>query len=783
MSAFDLTLLSLYRIGGQEWPQLPGLLAQNPPRRPARGREQDRLLVYLTLAGNISYSTSEYAQIANQVSETFYATAGSLTYALKTATEGLNAFLVERNMKTTGKGLYSIGALVLAALRGNQLYLVQCGPTHVYRLGAELTHFNDAQLAGKGLGLSQTARMYFSQVTLNAGDRVLFCAALPPNWDKALGEDRGRSSLESTRRRLMAVTDSNISAVLIQVAEGTGVMNLQRSSKDLPAESAPAAAPAPAPRPALQPASLPPAAVLPDNQPEAAPTAVPAPGVPHPVIEAASRPVTEPPVQPTPQPVSRSAARRAAAAEYSPEPKVLLTPERKEQFQKSLRGIARFLAQAIQSARENGGKLAAALEKFLPRLLPGDEQELAPSLRSLPLFIAILVPVLVATIGVVLYSNWGVPEQYRTYYSQALATREQALVETNPVRQRELWKTVIDGLDSADSYTSEKPTEESGNLRREAQNALDSLNRTVRLEFKPAFNGSLSPGLVVTRMAASDTDLYLLDATRGTVMRGVYNNRNYDMDGSFECGPGSYDGIQVGNLIDIVALPRSNPSAATLLGIDASGNLLYCIPDEKPHATFLKMPDTGWNKITAFAYDANNLYVLDAPARAVWVYFGAADLTFPDNPYYFFESQVPLEMEKTTGMAVNGDDLYLLHADGHLTTCTLSRISVSPTRCNDPAVFIDTRPGFQGGIRLADGNFSQVAFTTPPDPSVALLQPYTQSVFRFSARALELQSQIQGLAKGSLIPEGAEITAMTFSPNKFMFLFAGNQVYFAINIP
>ena len=183
MSTLDLNLISLYRINGQEWPLLPGLLALNPPRKTARGREQDRLIVYLTLAGNVMYSSSEYAQISAQVSERFYSTGGSLTFALKTAVEALNTYLVERNMKTAGTGgQYSLGALVLAALRGDSFYIVQSGPTHTYWLGNGRTqHFHDATLAGKGLGLSQTARMHFSQITLNPDDQVLFCTTLPPN--------------------------------------------------------------------------------------------------------------------------------------------------------------------------------------------------------------------------------------------------------------------------------------------------------------------------------------------------------------------------------------------------------------------------------------------------------------------------------------------------------------------------------------------------------------------------------------------------------------------------
>lgn len=794
MNAFDLTLLSLYRINGQEWPLLPGLLAQNPPKKTARGREQDRLLVYLTLAGNLTYSTGEYTQMVGQVAETFYATSGSLTFALKTANETLNTFLVDRNMKTTAKGQYSIGALVLCALRGNSMYIVQSGPTHVYHLGKEINHIYDSQLAGKGLGLSQTAKMYFTQTTLNSGDRMLLCAALPPNWDKSLNDEHGIPTLEATRRRLLAITDTNVSAVLLQAVDGSGAMDIFRSAKGLPAEAR-----APEPKSATQPVSKPvgveppPVAVVPSNVPVAVPESKP-------VIQPTTRPVMvekpSAPSVPVSAPLSSSEPRAdslirtptppeepQSEEEYSPELKVFIRPETREQFQNGMRAVARFLAQSIKNGRAFSQKLAGWGDKLIPRLLPGDEEEAGVAFpRLLPLFIAIVVPVIIATIGYITYTQLGQPEQSLAYYRQADEARAQALSETDPTKVRVQWETVIDRLDKADNISI---TPQSQQLRQEAQNALDTLARIIRLDFKPAFSTPLSQTLQVTHMSASDVDVYLLDSTRGVVMRGAFNSHNYDLDGSFECGPGNFDGIQVGALIDIIALPRSNPTGATLLSIDASGNLLYCAPGEKPRAAFLQMPDTGWKGITSMAYDANNLYILDAPAHAVWVYFGNTEIKFPEKPYFFFEAQVPVMLEQAIGLAINGDDLYLLYKDGHMTTCTLSRLDVSPTRCNDPALYIDTRPGFQGGMRLADGEFSQITFTSPPDPSVALLEPYTQSIFRFSARALELQNQVRTKAgKDNPLPKGAKATAMAFSPNKVLFIFLENgQVFFASNVP
>jgi hypothetical protein len=138
-------------------------------------------------------------------------------------------------------------------------------------------------------------------------------------------------------------------------------------------------------------------------------------------------------------------------------------------------------------------------------------------------------------------------------------------------------------------------------------------------------------------------------------------------------------------------------------------------------------------------------------------------------------------------MAVNGDDLYLLNQDGHMTTCTLSRIDVSPTRCNDPAPYVDTRPGYQSGRTLVDGNFTQIAFTSAPNPVVTLLQPASvePSVFRFSPRALELQNLLRSRpGKDDHLPKSARITSMAFSPNRMLFVAMDNgQVFFAANVP
>lgn len=748
MSAFDLNFLSLYRINGNEWPVMPGLLALNPPRKAARGREQDRLIVYVTLAGNVAYTPAEYSEIAAQIADRFYNTSGSITLGLKTAVESLNTYLVERN----SKGQYSVAALVLAALRGSALYITQCGPTHAYwLLNGEARHFYDPGLAGKGLGLNDKAQMYFAQVNLSANDRMLFCTALPPNWDKSFADERGNPTLEVTRRRLLAITDTNVSGVLFQAVEGTGVMNILRaSSSQAPTVSPPVSEVA-------QPAA--------NSEPVKAVDA-------NLVVEAALAPIQTPPVRPT-------VKKKDTATE-----KPLLSPQQREKLKSGTQRTAAFLARAIQSGRSISQRVNESIQTLIPRLLPGDPDAGPNSYDSWRAFIAIAFPILFITVGVLVYYQFGQPKVFQSYYDKAVAAAEQAKSEQDPTQLRTDWETVLGLLTTAEKqYLVPEKATEAHKLREQAQKALDQLNRIVRVDYRLAFNTPLRH-LNVTRMAATDVDIYLLDNVTGSVVHGNLNGQTYSTDPGFDrCKPGTYNGIQVGMLIDIIALPRSNPSGASVIGIDNAGNLLYCASDETPKAASLQKPDKDLQSITAIAYDSNNLYLLDSLGRAVWVFFGTVDVQFPDKPYFFFESQVPDGMEQAVGMTVNGDDLYLLHQDGHLTTCTLSRIEASPTLCTDPAILVDTRPGYESSETLRGALFTQITFTSPPDPAVALLEPYTQSIYRFSARALELQHEISPLPDEKNRLPNSDITAMAFSPNKVLFIFAGGQVYYAVNVP
>lgn len=831
MSELDLTLYSLYRAKGQEIPSLPGLLAQNPPRRVARGRENDRLLVYLTLTGNVPFSAEEYAQVAGKLAERFYQTSGSLTFALKTSVEALNGVLAERNMKTTGQGQYVIGMLVLAALRDSSLYVVQSGTTHVYFMGGEsgLQHYHDLTMAGKGLGLSQTCRMYFAQIQVRPGDRLLFCAQHPPEWESALAEERGAASVEATRRRLFTVTQANLNAVLVGISDGNGDMRVMRL------EPAPMMTPTVRPEtntPPARPAELATPAVTSVVKEEASPVksdvANPPPSevvsepsfavplmadVPEPAYEA-SIPMEAEPSTPLTDDLPDNVASPVLAVEAGPasQPPASVVEEQPVQSVQRPRPVrlerpssrseepniqtlerpasgpatrpndlgrraARFFARAIRAGRSGQQSSTAWFARYLPRLLPGDEN--TSTLNWMPLM-SIVIPLLVVTMALVIYFDEGQRQEYEYNYKLAVETYMSMTTSKvqNPVEMRPKLEAVLNALDHAEAF---EQTEESALLRKRAQTALDALDRVVRMDFRPAIDVPFSKTVYVKHMVASDSDLYMLNETDGSVLRAVWNGQSFTLT-DFNCKPGSYQGIIVGKLVDIIALPRAGD--ATLLGIDSSGNLLYCIPDEAPRVASLAVPDLGWNAISAITYDAGSLYVMDAKNKAVWMYSGTPDAQFKNQPGFFFGNDIP-DTTNAVGIAVNGDDLYILHRDGHLTICTFSRISVSPTRCNNPVIYVDTRPGHQSTTTVSDGVFTQVQFTSPPDPAVVFLAPVTRSIYRFSPLSMELQNLIRSKAgREDPLPEKAEITAMAFSPNKFLFVFVGNRVFFTqMNLP
>jgi hypothetical protein len=470
-----------------------------------------------------------------------------------------------------------------------------------------------------------------------------------------------------------------------------------------------------------------------------------------------------------------------SAVEASPKPgRARRRRERSSAHAAATRQIAKTMVGGIQTGRRVNERVGAFFRRFIPRLLPGSDVNKPLSLPTYVLiFIAVVIPVTVVTVASIVYLRFGQSIQYDDLYAQARNAQSQAVSESDPIRQRDAWQRVISYLNDADSF---RETDESKQLRNEAQFQLDILMGIIRLEFTPAFPRGLGNAAQISRMSASESDLYMLDAEGGKILHAVFTGKSLELDTAFSCQPGSYGGYQVGPMIDLLALPKVNALNASVLGIDASGNLLYCAPNQVPKAIPLPQVPTNWGRITAFALDSGNLYVLDAQSRAVWVFAGM-DSTFTDTPYFYFGNEIPANIDSAIDLAINGDELYMLHADGHLSTCTFSRLTEVPTRCQDPAPRVDNYPAHRDVDVFGLAHFTQMAITSPPNTVILLLDSANRSVFRFSPRSFELQNQVMGYAGKANPFQTGQATAMAVSPGYVLYLAIGDQVYFATDLP
>jgi uncharacterized membrane protein len=801
----DLDVLPIYRLGGFEQPAMPGLHLAIPPRRTARGRAADLLILMLELKGNAPLSVNQQSHLLAEISNTYYQHRGSVTASIRAAIEHLNQILLDRNKKSAETGLQSVGLLTAIVARESAIYLAQSGPMHTFVITpGDTVHLYNAQNSGRGLGVSSTPSVHFFQTGMENGGLVLGSPAPPPTWTAGNLKASYRLRLENLHRSLINQAGPDLAAIIIKVRPGKGELHLLQPIPGRQAEeSFPSSAP-PASRPDLATTSS--AAVEfrtetpaqpqqpspQDNQAgglsapmtsDPTPPQSPVPGEiqeselpdeqaatrvhPPPVAPEASPPIPIPAVKPVLEDTAPPPTRGASApAETS------AAAERETTTGARRRSIGERIAPALLALNQSAGnaweRTTRSLRTLLGRMTPGGDAFSLPS--SVMVSIAVIIPLVIVTIALTTYLRRGLAGQHEVYLERASQAASQAAEITDPVQARAAWGTTLDQVATAEAYGR---SEGSDALHAQAQGALDQLDGVTRLAFQPALTRSYNENVEISRLISTPEDIYMLNAADGSVLRAWLSARGYEPDATFSCGPGVYGSITVGELIDIAPLPKGNDFNATMLALDRNGNLIYCIPGKPPIAAPLVPPDSNWGEPKSIAIDSGSLYVLDPVTNAVWLYRGA-NYNFGDRPSLFFTDEIP-PLADVIDLAANRQDLYLLHEDGHLTTCTGSDLDVAPTRCTDPAPFSDSRPGREPEVAvIPETQFSQILFTAPPDPSVYLLDPVSQAIYHFSLR-LTFQRQFQSQEPLSENPA----VAFTVSPNRTVFLAIGNEVYYA----
>ena len=755
-SALDLVLLPIIPAGNQNRSWLPGLFADKSPRRPARGRQEDLLILFLSITGNAPLPPKQLDDIGAELARTYFKTPGSVTAAQRIVAERLNEFLLDRNLHDTGAGHQGVGLLTQIVLKGNLLYLAQSGPVHAFLLtGQNSAHYYDPQLSGRGLGLRRMPTIRYTHATMAPDDAIILSPNPPPYWSAPVLQDERNHGFESLRHRLLNQSSPGVSGALVQARPGSGEIHFLQPeiSSGFRTELA-------------QSGSL-----------SRSSTAIPPsrPRIEIPKAGGVYAKPTQAPVNPTIETglpsnqASRSPSHAPAAATSSQADQTERRQEQSRQPQINLRPVLSALYFVGGAFWKVIRFIARALGALFVRVLPDSGIFTLPV--STMAFIAIAIPLLVVTVATVVYFQRGRMAQYDAYFARAEETAQEAQASTDPQSQRTTWESTLEQLNLAESY---RVTADSKALRAQAQGVLDNLDSIERLDFKPALVQGLKENAHIARMVSTDSDIYMLNATEGVVARATLTSSGYVVDPTFQCGPGPSGGFIIGAIVDITSLPKDNEENATVLGMDANGNLLYCIPGEAPLAAQITPPDSNWNSPQALVYDTGDLYILDAPANAVWIYRG---MDFSTQPRLFFDEQIP-PMGDVIDIAVNLNDLYLLHLDGHLTVCNFSALSEAPTRCEEPASYTDTRPGLSSGPLIQNAYFTEIKYVQPPDPSIYMLEPRSRAIYHFSVR-LNLQRQFRA---DETLPEGPA-TAFTISQgNRTVFMAISNRVFYA-NLP
>jgi hypothetical protein len=801
---YDLTLIPIHTQQGQPLQQISGFKGASPPKRSARSRSEDLLILSLIIQGEAKISPEVQAAWLDRLAQVFFKTSGAVTSALRSLIETLNLTLMEKNLKLAQEGGWMTGAINLAAVHRRSLYIVQSGLTHAFTLSHEgLGHFQDPEQSDRGLGLSRNPTIRYFQADLGTGGYLFMTDTPPETWREDLLLADGFPSQEKLRRRLLNQAPVDFRLDLVQLRPGEGEIQMQsipvlRPEKQLQ-ETAREAGDEREEVEYLE-RSTPeadftdvtqqdtqevPVLNLLEKQPDALPEHDPKDSEELDVDEVSSRPeeTSVPdsiPKKPKPPRSGQLGSKEkvespvASLGRDGADPIPQVKRARVQIREEGLQGLASF----FDWWHKIWNKVGYFFRDLIARFLPEKEGQGVPLAHGTLLWVAVFVPLAVGAIAVGVYLSRGRRLQYDYYLDQAQAASQTALAAGDPAVERSAWVEMLNALDQADDI---QDTDEVAALRQEAQDALDILDGALRLVYQPALADILSVEINIREMVSYGLDLYLFDEASGWVIHAMRENDIYEVDTNFICAPGNYSGGSLSRIVDIVSLPINNPYQAHILVIDEIGNVAYCSPSQDPVVQALPEMSPEVGEGNRIAYENNTLYVLKPSINSILVY-SATNGQFLDPPDHYFEGAASPEIPDLTQVVdldVNGPELYLLRGDGSLVNCVFSGFPDNPVTCQNPVEYLDGRAGLEEQtLSLPESRFTSVFYTPPPTPLINILDATHAEIYRFSLRFRLYQRLRPDI--GDYAVDASAATAFTLGEiEPLAFIAFGNQVFYA----
>lgn len=763
---------------GKERQNIPGALVLAAPRGAHRHRKDDLLAVLLEVNGEHRYEGDEIRELAEKTANIFFGSQGSVTRAMQQASEETNRLIMERNLDRGYEGIRASGSLCLTALHNGWLFACQYGQTSALLISLDkFEEFGKAEGVGESLGQSKRILPRFYQSQVKNGDLLLLNSRPPSTWSSYYLAGSAVLELDQLKRRLLNQVTGDIEAIVVQfstgdtkVVEGDWLSNekqVPNDDVDLPKidlEQEYVRPPQMEGKPLVENPAIymqPPAEDFSAREEKSQPAAMP----------------MEDELEDTVPVVPGSVEQGNANHE---DPVRLMSGKEPGAFLLKT-------ARAWMRLRTVNSKLRMGFERVRKKIFPGVRPLHETSAPAFLVILAFFIPAALVVLSIGAYSRIGRSEQYQSYMLQAQEAADMARVEKEPILQHEYWADALAMVKSAEKYSV---TQESRMLYEQAQFLLDDMDLAARLDFRPALTQFFPEGMVITHIQASSSGVYLLDSTSGSIIRIYLNTKGfYEIDDEFKCQPGPYGLETVTNLVDFITLP-ANPDNYRVMAVDANGNLLYCRPGEVPVSRTLAAPENGWGHIAGVGFENNVLYLLDSGNDSIWMYAGqnpnqpntdtASGIVFAESPIKFLDEEIP-ELGGALDLVINQLDVYVLHQDGHMTTCRYGQDKVVRlTECQDPSPYTDNRVGRADKKPwiFADSVFIALQAARVPDASIYILDARNTSLYQFSYQ-LNLEHVLRPQYNRSFPLPESEPTGFGVSTDKDLFLAFDNKLFIA----
>lgn len=783
---FDINFFT-FPIATSEKPLYPGFLVLLPPKKAARGRESDILILYFKLNGRSAITDTGLKTWLENKASSYHRNPGTVTAGMRAIFEDINEDLLERNSRFAKQNGQVSGNLEIMVLKKGTVYLAVSGEGtgHLITTSGYETASDDSNI--RGLGLSQTATVRFVQSSVSSGDFLILAHDSPQTWTREAFTGSQKLTNEALYRHLFTAEVGSSQGVLIRFKEGSGkiIMLKPRLGEVVIEAPAPVMTPVEENRP-----QTPKSGVVERVQPFIVSDQRSSGQVP---MENDKRVNSDqqPQIRLTPQ-----SGRVHGAPAQTPTLRPVVPPDKQEisssnsldeSTGRGKRAISSIpfpssdeVKVAVGGALRKGAEVKQKTEGWtksaLQKVLPGPSDQPLKFSKGVLTFIAIAVPVIIVAIAASIYVRNGRNSLFEGYLAQAqqLSMRADSQGTDASLRLSSLQESLY-WLDKADQYGK---SDESTQLRNEVQAELDEIQGVTRINMVQAVNSTLPSGTAIIQMVISNADLYALDGTTGRVFRFTQSGSEYIQDTSFDCGPNESNQIaSIGHLVDMVPISIDNSYGAAIMAIDSQGKLDYCVPGESGYIVSLEPPDMGWVSISSITLNQGNLYVLDVRGNAIYRYEGTGN-QFAEKPTLFFDETIP-SLTEAIDIEVVGYELYILRSNGELVECTYSPLKdMKSTECTDPASYNDSRTGkVIKTDNFTNATFTQMHMTQAPDSSLYFLDTLGKSIYHLSyARNLQ-RILYPRLTDGENIDQYSP-TAFYVSSTRQVFMAFGGLIYY-----